>query len=236
MAAIDFNSVIHAVIDGQSVEKVYAGDVLVWKFWEGGVTAPKNVTAIYETLESGIEYQRIDWDSSDARTGLKIQEYRVSCSVNGGKPYFIGSYNGGNPAYQSTVYLQSGTYTYGIRAFTELGGGPIAYSNPLDWVLWRNGVTHPPNIKASFVTLGDGNKYIRVEWETPSVKAGVSILNYSVIQTFNSHTQSQLGDYAANSVDLPAEQLPSGTYQYSVDANTNLGRGPTSFSNILVKP
>ena len=123
MKAVNFNTVDWAVIGGKSVDRIYAGSTLVWKYLDGGVEAPTNVLALLSDGDVGI-----NWDVPSTNQGVTIAQYFVTYSLDGGNDIFL-SYAPTNSLVYPLGGYPSGTYRFGVRALTNEGTGAAGYSN-----------------------------------------------------------------------------------------------------------
>jgi len=129
VTAVDFNYVRQAIIGGKSVDKVYAGDTLVWEFMDGGVQAPRNISAQFDP--PGTYSVWIVWDPPPTNHGITIAKYFLSYSRDGSREVFLSYAPSNSLEFTLNQYFPPATYRFGVRALTNIGTGPVGYSNTL---------------------------------------------------------------------------------------------------------
>jgi len=132
VTAVDFNYVRQAIIGGKSVDKVYAGDTLVWEYLDGGVKAPSNVMARYEANESYTVL--MSWDVPSTNHGVTIANYFITYIRDGRNPVFLSYAPSNSLEFTLNQYFPTGKYRFGVRALTNIGTGPVGYSN----TIWKS--------------------------------------------------------------------------------------------------
>jgi len=129
VAAVDFNTVKYAIFGTNSPSKIYAGNVLVWDIDAGGMNPPQNISATFDP--PGTYSVWIVWDAPSVDQGVTIEKYFLEYMKDDSTPEFLGYAPSNSFEFTLDQQFPSGTYWFGVRAITNLGTGPVGYSNAL---------------------------------------------------------------------------------------------------------
>jgi SdrD B-like protein/fibronectin type III domain protein len=166
----------------------------------------------------------LSWNLPSSNGGLRITDYVVQRSWNGGQTWV--SLSDGvstNRSYTATGLTNGATYHFRVAARNAVGWGPVsnvAAATPRALV---------PAAPRS-LTATPGSRQVRLRWLAPSPNGGPPVTDYVIQRSWNGgQTWVSLPDGVSTNTAYTATGLTNGaTYQFRVVARNSAGAGRVS--------